>query len=715
MLQRSLVLKGTAVISDIDTDKVRLGDNEFTKLKTRHDEILEDNIDSPISCQAYLHSGANAVFAATNPNGYHLLSPNGEQVMNYVGGFVNMVLSLLQPQIDSNQTNIAANNTSINNVGSRTTNLEFKVNNPTPITTILANLTSTTDLMSENAVREAINLAVSNTSGSISATQIGAGNVTDIEFSYLNGVTSDIQTQFTILSADVNNLTLASTQHNGRLYSLENLISPDASNNTCIKADPSKWMQFKKGSTVAASVSPSNEWYFDFNVTCLGNLTVNGPIYDSANYSYLSSSYITTSVTQGDIFLPTGGAVYDHVAGRQLQLRKRDDHLTEIRRNVATASSSQGVDNDDDRIATCAAIQQYVTSVCDILDEPQYLMSADLQTTYATRVLNGRTVYRAMDEFISSYTVPISNVSLLQAHYLVDGSITDADMLWLTGGHLTTAPLAGTNLRAELNTLHQGMSTTVSPFSVPSFTSYRMSTGKYGIVFDSSKRPTSQNYTIVLTMLSATSEGNPGDETHLDDYQLAYAAKSTLGFKYYVKENDDGYLNGVFRDCRVDFACFSRGECFCHGTVNHLGVKDVEPATSTPLIVTFDGVVLGAVYYGLPLTINSSFLPASWGDMDYLPAIGTTNARNNSLNTTATVVININVIAFMVRFDAHNWSDVDVDVSSWTLIQSSTGPSNTDHFLQTGNSYSTKLYNKILTAGTYTLDDTAAWYFFIPF
>ena len=100
--------------------------------------------------------------------------------------------------------------------------------------------------------------------------------------------------------------------------------------------------------------------------------------------------------------------------------------------------------------------------------------------------------------------------------------------------------------------------------------------------------------------------------------------------------------------------------------------------------------------------------------MNYLPAIGTTNARE-SLNTTATVVININVIDFMVRFDAHNWSDVDVDVSSWTLIQSSTGPSNTDHFLQTGNSYSTKLYTKVLFAGTHTLDDTAAWYFFIPF
>lgn len=529
-------------------------DPRFPKFKINKTMILEDNINSPISCQSLLDCGANAFIGPSRSDGFHLLSPNGEQVMNYVGQMTNTILGLLQPQISSNQTSIATNVTGINNVGSRTTSLEFQ----------------------------------------------------------------------------------------------------------------------------------------------------------------LSQITTTTSIALGNTSLPTSEAVFNHVAGRQLQLRKRDDHLTEIRRNVATASSSLGVTNEDDRIATCAAIQQYVTSVCDILDEPQTLMSADLQTTYATRVLNGRTVYRAMDEFISSYTVPISNANLLQANYLVDGSITNADMLWLTGGHLTTAPLAGTNLRAELNTLHQGMSTTVSPFSVPSFTSYRISTGKYGIVFDSSKRPTSHKYTVLLTMQSATSEGTPGDETHLDDYQLAWSGKSTLGFKYYVKENDDNAANGVFRDCRVDFACFSRGECFCHGTVNDQGVKDVEPATSTPLIVTFDGVVLDAVYYGLPLTMNSSSYFASWGDIDYLPAIGTTNARNNSLNTTATVVINSNVIAFMVRFDAHNWSDVDVDVSSWTLSQSSTGPSNTDHFLQTGNSYSTKLYTKFLSAGTHTLDDTAAWYFFMP-
>jgi hypothetical protein len=115
-----------------------------------------------------------------------------------------------------------------------------------------------------------------------------------------------------------------------------------------------------------------------------------------------------------------------------------------------------------------------------------------------------------------------------------------------------------------------------------------MSTGKY-VLFLTLLKGQHPKITLLFLHAERNIEGNPGDETHLDDYQLAYAAKSTLGFKYYVKENDDGYLNGVFRDCRVDFACFSRGECFCHGTVNHLGVKDVEPATSTPLIVTFDG------------------------------------------------------------------------------------------------------------------------------
>jgi len=676
-------------------------DPRFPKFKINKTMILEDTINSPISCQALLDCGANAVIGPSRWDGFHLLSPNGEQVMNYVGQMTNTILGLLQPQISSNQTSIATNVTEINNVGSRTTILELKVNNPRTNTTNLNSLTNTTALISENAVREAINLAVLNSSSQINANQIGLGNVSDSEFDYLNGVTSSIQTQFNQIVLDANILSANNQNHNGRIYSLEQVVDLNANNDSSIKADATKWLLFKKGTSVAASVSPANKWFFDFPVTCLNNLQVNGTLTDNANLNYLKENIITTSIAQGDTHLPTSGTVFNHVAGRQLQLRKRDDHLTEIRRNVATASSSLGVTNDDDRIATCAAIQQYVTSVCDILDEPQYLMSADLQTTYATRVLNGRTVYRAMDEFISSYTVPISNANLLQANYLVDGSITNADMLWLTGGQLTSAPLAGTNLRAELNTLHQGMSTTVSPFSVPSFTSYRMSTGKYGIVFDSSKRPTSNNYTVVLTMQSATSEG----------YQVAYAEKSTLGFKYYVKENEK---DGVLKDCRVDFACFSRGECFCHGTVNDQGVKDVEPATSTPLIVTFDGVVLDAVYYGLPLTMNSSSYFASWGDIDYLPAIGTTNARNNSLNTTATVVINSNVIAFMVRFDAHNWSDVDVDVSSWTLSQSSTGPSNTDHFLQTGNSYSTKLYTKFLSAGTHTLDDTAAWYFFMP-
>jgi hypothetical protein len=496
-------------------------DPRFPKFKINKTMILEDTINSPISCQSLLDCGANAFIGPSRSDGFHLLSPNGEQVMNYVGQMTNTILGLLQPQISSNQTSIATNVTGINNVGSRTTSLEFQ----------------------------------------------------------------------------------------------------------------------------------------------------------------LSQITTTTSIALGNTSLPTSEAVFNHVAGRQLQLRKRDDHLTEIRRNVATASSSLGVTNEDDRIATCAAIQQYVGITCQSL---------------------------------------ITSSNRLNANLIADGSIMDADLIWLADGKLHNDPRSGINLRSELNGLHNSlttMSTSISSLSgstVPSFTSYRMSTGKYGIVFDSSKRPTSQYYTVVLTMQSATSEGTPGDETHLDDYQLAYAAKSTLGFKYYVKENDDNAANGVFRDCRVDFACFSRGECFCHGTVNHLGIKDVEPATSTPLIVTFDGVVLGAVHYGTSITFNSSTILGTWGDMNYLPAIGTTNARE-SLNTTATVVININVLAFMVRFDAFNWSEVDVDVSSWILVQSSTAPSHTDHFLQTGgNSYSTKLYTKVLFAGTHTLDDTAAWYFFQP-
>ena len=155
-------------------------DPRFPKFKINKTMILEDNINSPISCQSLLDCGANAFIGPSRSDGFHLLSPNGEQVMNYVGQMTNTILGLLQPQISSNQTSIATNTNNIVSVSSRTAILELKVNNPRTNTTNLNSLTNTTALISENAVREAINLAVSQ----INANQIGLGNVSDSEFDF---------------------------------------------------------------------------------------------------------------------------------------------------------------------------------------------------------------------------------------------------------------------------------------------------------------------------------------------------------------------------------------------------------------------------------------------------------------------------------------------------------------------------------------------------
>ena len=155
-------------------------DPRFPKFKINKTMILEDTINSPISCQALLDCGENAVICPSRSDGFHLLSPNGEQVMNYVGQMTGTILGLLQPQISSNQTSIATNTNNIVSVSSRTAILELKVNNPRTNTTNLNSLTNTTALISENAVREAINLAVSQ----INANQIGLGNVSDSEFDF---------------------------------------------------------------------------------------------------------------------------------------------------------------------------------------------------------------------------------------------------------------------------------------------------------------------------------------------------------------------------------------------------------------------------------------------------------------------------------------------------------------------------------------------------
>ena len=57
-----------------------LSENTFRKFKTTKDEILADNENSPISCQSYTDCAANAVFASSHVNGYHLLSPSASNI-----------------------------------------------------------------------------------------------------------------------------------------------------------------------------------------------------------------------------------------------------------------------------------------------------------------------------------------------------------------------------------------------------------------------------------------------------------------------------------------------------------------------------------------------------------------------------------------------------------------------------------------------------------
>ena len=56
----------------------------FTAFKTDGDEILGDITPEPISCTAYTDSGQKAVIQTTHASGYHLLSPNGENIHNHL-------------------------------------------------------------------------------------------------------------------------------------------------------------------------------------------------------------------------------------------------------------------------------------------------------------------------------------------------------------------------------------------------------------------------------------------------------------------------------------------------------------------------------------------------------------------------------------------------------------------------------------------------------
>ena len=53
-------------------------------IKQTVDELLGDNIDAPITCQALLDSADTAVFASTNNDGYHKLPPSGKKIHEHL-------------------------------------------------------------------------------------------------------------------------------------------------------------------------------------------------------------------------------------------------------------------------------------------------------------------------------------------------------------------------------------------------------------------------------------------------------------------------------------------------------------------------------------------------------------------------------------------------------------------------------------------------------
>lgn len=75
----------TPPVTSLEVPKIKFTDtsmaiNTFRKFKTTKDEILADSENSPISCQSYTDCAANAVFASSHVNGYHLLSPSASNI-----------------------------------------------------------------------------------------------------------------------------------------------------------------------------------------------------------------------------------------------------------------------------------------------------------------------------------------------------------------------------------------------------------------------------------------------------------------------------------------------------------------------------------------------------------------------------------------------------------------------------------------------------------
>lgn len=66
----------------------------FRRFKTTSAELLGDDENAPMSCQSYLESGTNAVFAQTHSNGYHKLSPSGKKIDDHLTQYYATLVAL---------------------------------------------------------------------------------------------------------------------------------------------------------------------------------------------------------------------------------------------------------------------------------------------------------------------------------------------------------------------------------------------------------------------------------------------------------------------------------------------------------------------------------------------------------------------------------------------------------------------------------------------
>ena len=133
---------------------------------------------------------------------------------------------------------------------------------------------------------------------------------------------------------------------------------------------------------------------------------------------------------------------------------------------------------------------------------------------------------------------------------------------------------------------------------------------------------------------------------------------------------------------------------------------------------------LGMVEDGTPFYWRSggnNTLIGNWGSTSLLPAIGTTiskgttNSFNNQpFNEQADFTFNRAVTAYLgIRVSIEQTTTYDVDLNGWTLVFEEYAGG--DRIFKNWGNDLERLFFKIFPAGTYTLDDSFAQYFFKPF